>query len=92
MEQFFSSCFCVQQQVFEYSVSYKAGTSKLSNWPNCHVLKWLVEKEINKKFFAEADSLLDKSLSCSRIKLSSSKILVMDCGETGFLLQTLLNN
>ena len=33
---------------------------------------------MNKKLFSKADSLVDKILSCPRIKLSSSQALILD--------------
>ena len=41
---------------------------------------------MNKIFFSKADSLLGKSLSCPRIKLSNSQTLVLDGVETGVFL------
>ena len=43
-------------------------------------------KEINKKLFAKADSLIDKVLSHPPYKLSNSQTLVLDGVETGVLL------
>ena len=37
-----------------------------------------LKKEINKKLFSKADSLVDKILSCPCIKLSNSQTLIMD--------------
>ena len=45
-----------------------------------------LKKEISKKFFSKADSLVDKILSCPRIKLSNSQILIFDGVETGIFL------
>ena len=45
-----------------------------------------LKKEINKKLFSKADSLVDKILSCPRIKLSISQTLIFDGVETGILL------
>ena len=45
-----------------------------------------VKKEINKKLFSKTDTLVDKILSCPRIKLSNSKTLILDGVETGFFL------
>ena len=42
-----------------------------------------LKKEINKKLFSKADSLVDKILSCPRIKLSNSQTLNLDGVETG---------
>ena len=44
------------------------------------------KKEINKKLFALADSLVDKILSWPRIKLSNSQTLLLDGVETRVLL------
>ena len=44
------------------------------------------KKEINKKLLSKADSLVDKILSCPRIKLSSSQTLFLDGIETGLFL------
>ena len=41
--------------------------------------------DINKKLFGRADSLIDKILSCSRIKLSKSQTLGLDGVDTGVL-------
>ena len=45
-----------------------------------------LEKEINKKSFSKADSLVDKMLSCPHIKLSNSQTLILDGVETGIFL------
>ena len=45
-----------------------------------------LKKEINKKLFSKADSLVDKILSCPRIKLSNSHKLFLDGVETGIFL------
>ena len=44
-----------------------------------------IKRDINKKLFAKADTLIDKILSCSRIKLSNSQTLVFDGVDTGVL-------
>ena len=46
----------------------------------------LLKKEINKKLFSKADSLVDKILSSLRIKLSHSETLILDGVETGIFL------
>ena len=48
-----------------------------------------LKKEINEKLFSKADSLVDKILSCPRIKLSNSQTLVLDGVETGIFLSDL---
>ena len=45
-----------------------------------------LKKEINKKLISKADSLVDKILSCPRIKLSNSQTLILDGVETGTFL------
>ena len=45
-----------------------------------------LKNEINKKLFPKADSLVDKILSCPRIKLSNSQTLFSDGVETGIFL------
>ena len=45
-----------------------------------------LKKEINKKFFSKADSLVEKILSCPRIKLSNSQTLILAGVETGLFL------
>ena len=45
-----------------------------------------LKKEINKGLFPKADSLVDKSLSCPRVKLSNSQTLFLDGVETGIFL------
>ena len=41
---------------------------------------------LNKKLFGKADSLIDKILSCSRIKLSKSRTIILDGVNTGTLI------
>ena len=41
--------------------------------------------DINKKLFGIADNLIDKFLSCSRIKLSNSHTKILDGVDTGVL-------
>ena len=45
-----------------------------------------LKREINTKIFSKADSLVDKILSCPRIKLSNSQTLILDGVETGIFL------
>ena len=51
-----------------------------------------LKKETNKKLLSTADSLVDKILSCPRIKLSNSQTLNFNSVETGISLLELLNN
>ena len=45
-----------------------------------------LKRDINKKLFGKADSLIDKILSCSRIKLSNSQTIALDGVDTGSLI------
>ena len=45
-----------------------------------------LKRDINKKLFGKADSLIDKILSCSRIKFSSFQIIILDGVDTGVLI------
>ena len=44
------------------------------------------KRDINKKLFGKADTLIDKILSCSRIKFSQSQTIVLDGADTGVLI------
>ena len=44
-----------------------------------------LKRDINKKRFGKADTLIDKILSCSRIKLSNSQTIFLDGVHTGVL-------
>ena len=44
------------------------------------------KRDINKKLFGKADTLIDKILSCSRIKLSNSQTIILDGVDTGVLI------
>ena len=37
-----------------------------------------LKRDMNKKLFGKADTLIDKILSCSRIKLSNSHTIILD--------------
>ena len=45
-----------------------------------------LKRDINKKLFVKADTLIDKILSCSRIKLSNSQTIILDGVDTGVLI------
>ena len=45
-----------------------------------------LRKEVNKKLFCKADSLVDKILFCPRIKLSNSQTIILDGVDTGVLI------
>ena len=52
--------------------------------PTCQIDS--LKEEINKKLFSKADSLVDKILSCPRIKLSNSQTLILDGVENAISL------
>ena len=45
---------------------------------------------LNKKLFGKADPVIDKILSCSRIKLSTSQTIIFDGVDTGRLILDLI--
>ena len=45
-----------------------------------------IKRDINKKLFGKADSLIDKILSCSRIKFSNSQTIILVDVDTGVLI------
>ena len=45
-----------------------------------------IKRDINQKLFGKADSLIDKILSCSRIKLSNLQTIILDGVDTGVLI------
>ena len=45
-----------------------------------------LKRDINKKLFGKADTLIDKILSCCRIKLSNSQTIILDGVDTGVLI------
>ena len=45
-----------------------------------------LKRDINKKLFDKADTLIDKILSCSRIKLSNSQTIIFDGVDTEVLI------
>ena len=45
-----------------------------------------LKRDINKELFGKADTLIDKILSRSRIKLSNSQTVILDVVDTGVLI------
>ena len=45
-----------------------------------------LNRDINKKLFGKADTLIDNILSFSRIKLSNSQTIILDGVDTGVLI------
>ena len=48
-----------------------------------------LKRDLNKKLFGKADPLIDKILSCSRIKLSNLRTKILDGVDTGVLISNL---
>ena len=77
--------FCVKQEC-DYAICYKAGTSKYkAEQPPTYQIDSL-KRDINRKLFGKTDTLIDKILSCSRIKLSKSQTKILDGVDTGVLI------
>ena len=45
-----------------------------------------LKRDINKKLFGKADTVIDKILSCSRIKLPNSQTIISNAVDTGVLI------
>ena len=45
-----------------------------------------LKRDINKNLLGKTDDLMDKILSCSRIKLSISQTIILDGVDTGMLI------
>ena len=86
MEQFFLA----PASVYNKSLITRSITKKkLPKYQHSQNLTYQIgsfEKEINKKLFSKADSLIDKILSYPSIKLSNSQTLILVGIETGILL------
>ena len=82
----FSSFLLCTTTRLENSVSYKAGTSKISSSPRAHLIKSLVKEGNEQFFFAKTDSLVDKIMSCPPINSSNSQTFLLDGVEAGVLL------
>ena len=48
-----------------------------------------LKRDFNKKLFGKADTLIDKLLSCSRIKLLNSQTIILDGVDIGVLISDL---
>ena len=87
MEQFVP----VPASVYNKSVTTQSGTKQElpkyeAEQPPTYQIGSL-KRDINKKLFGRADSLIDKILSCSRIKLASnSQSKILDGVDTGVLI------
>ena len=59
--------------------NYKAGQPPLYEIDS-------LKRDINKNLFGKADTLVDKILSCSRIKFSNSQTIILDSVDTRVLI------
>ena len=86
MEQFF----LVSDSVYNKSVNTQTVTKqKLPKYKAEHPPTYQIDslkRDINKKLFGKADSLIDKILSCPRIKISNSQTITLDGVDTGVLI------
>ena len=91
MEQFV----LVQASVYNKSVTTQSVTkqelskSKAEQPPTYQIDS--LKRDIKKKLFGKADTLKDKILSSSRIKLSNSQTKILDGVDTGVFISDLLN-
>ena len=86
MEQFF----LVPPSVYKTSVTTQSVTEQelpkyKAEQPPTYQIGSL-KRDINKKLFGKADTLIDKILSCSRIKLPNSQTIILDGVVTGVLI------
>ena len=81
MEQFV----LVPASVYKKSVSVTK--QELSNYTAEQSPTYQIDSiNLNKKLFGKADPLIDKILSCSRIKFSNSQTIILDGVDTGVLI------
>ena len=86
MEQFV----LVPASVYNKSVTAQSVTKQelpkyKAEQPPTYQLGFL-KRDINKKLFGKADTLIDKILSCPRTKLSNSQTIILDDVDTGVLI------
>ena len=86
MEQFF----LVPASVYNKSVTTQSVTKQelpkyKAEQPPTYQIDSL-KRDINKKLFGKADTLIDKNLSCSPIKLSNSQTIISASVDTGVLI------
>ena len=86
MEQFF----LVPASVYNKSVTTQSVTKQelpkyKTEEPPTNQIDSL-KRDINKKLFGKADTLRDKIISCSRIKLSNSQTIILGGVDTGVLI------
>ena len=78
----------VPASVYNKSVTAKSVTKQeLPKYKYEQTPTYQIESlNLNKKSFRKADHLIDKILSCSRIKLSNSQTIILDGVDTGVLI------
>ena len=86
MEQFV----LVSASVYNKSVTTQSVTKQelpkdKAEQPPTYQIDFL-ERDINRKLFGKADTLIDKIFSCSRIKLSNLQTVFLDGVENGALI------
>ena len=80
----------VPASVYNKSVTTQSATKqelpkyKAEQPPTYHIVS--LKRDINKKLFGKADTLIDKIFSCSGIKLSNSQTIFLDGVDTGGLI------
>ena len=84
MEQFVLDPVSVYKETLITQSSTKQETPRYQPLQNPTYEIDSLKKEMNKQIFAKADILVEKLLSCPRIKLSNSQTLNFDGVETGF--------
>ena len=86
MEQFLLvSASVYNKNVTTQSVTKQELPKYKAEQPPTHQIDSL-KRDINKKLFDKADTLIDQILSCSRIKLSNSQTISLDGVYTGVLI------
>ena len=78
----------VPASVFNKSVTAQSVTKKeLPKYTTEQPPTYQIDSlNLNKKLFDKADPIIDKILSCSRIKLSNSQTIILDGVDTGVLI------
>ena len=86
MEQFFLVPSSVYKKIVtKQSVTEQEFPKYKAEQPPTYQIDSL-KRDIKKKLFGKADNLIDKILTCSRIKLSNSQTINLDGVDTGVLI------
>ena len=84
MEQFVLVPASVYNKSIQYFTKQELPKYKAEQPPTYQIDS--LNRDTNKKLFVKADALIDRILSCSRIKLSNSQKIVLDGVDTGVLI------